>query len=496
MLHLRYCFLILILFFSGLQYSWAKDYVFDFNSRCQKAYQAILSLKIEEGRQLLQEELKQNPYNLIPVMLQNYEDCLVLLFNGEPEEYRKRKPNLDKRLAALDKGPSNSPWYRYSKAVMHFQWAAVRIRFDEYFNAGTGFRRSYLLLTDNAKRYPNFQYNQVLLGLEEALVGTVPDNYKWVANMLGLKGDVKKGTAKIFRFINSSSISTPLRDEAIVYYCYLRANLLSEKKEAMRFLDNSQINIESQLLFTFIKTNIALADNQATLAETTLKNRNTNRNYLRIPLLDYQMGVALMQRLDSSCVAYFEKFLTTYKGNIFAKDACQKISLFYVSQGNFAEASKYKNKINQVGNLQFDADKQAQRYAGQKVFPNPDLLQARLLCDGGYFQRALDILTNKKLTDFTEVGDKLEFTYRYARIYTLSNQHDRAIPYYEATIRGGRNRQEHFAARAALELGYIYEKKGNKQKAIQMYKDCLSMKNHDYKSSLDQRAKAGLNRLQ
>jgi hypothetical protein len=41
-------------------------YVYDFNSRCKQAYQALISLRIAEGNELLRAELKENPSNLIP----------------------------------------------------------------------------------------------------------------------------------------------------------------------------------------------------------------------------------------------------------------------------------------------------------------------------------------------------------------------------------------------------------------------------------------------
>jgi hypothetical protein len=58
----------------------------------------------------------------------------------------------------------------------------------------------------------------------------------------------------------------------------------------------------------------------------------------------------------------------------------------------------------------------------------------------------------------------------------------------------GADRKEYFAARAALQTGYIYEKRGDKALAIVFFEKCLAMKGHDYKNSLDQRAKAGIAR--
>jgi predicted negative regulator of RcsB-dependent stress response len=478
--------------------SWSQNttYSYDFNNRCKKAYALMMSLRIKEANLLLEAELQEHPQNLIPIFLANYDDCLTLLFNGDPAEYSKRKGNLSKRVALLEQGNSQSPWYKYTLATLYFQWASVRIRFGENFAAGTDFRKSFILLKDNHKKFPNFTYNQILLGVEEAVVGTIPDNYKWISSLLGMKGDVRKGIGKLVNFLNENKNNNiVLKEEALFYYCYLKFSLLSDHNGVWRFMNESNFDFANQHLYTFMKANFALNDNKANAAETVLAQRNVSKNYLEVPVFNYLMGVALLQKLDDDCVVYFKRFLERYKGKMFIKDAYQKLSYYYLATGNNEEATTYKNSIKKAGTATIDADKQAQRYAEGNTLPNAQLMRARLLCDGGYFDRALSILKSHKSTDYSNIADQLEFNYRYARIYTLMGQPDLAIPYYTNTIKNGRARPEHFAARSALELGQIYEMQGLKDKAIASYKDCLSMKNHDYKSSIDQKAKSGINRL-
>lgn len=471
-------------------------YVYDFNSRCKQAYQALVSLRISEGDELLRAELRENPNNLIPVLLANYDDCLTLLFNGDAKEYARRKGNFSKRMELLEKGDQQSPWYKYAIGALYFQWATVHIRFNEYFTAGTEFRKSFIQLKDNRKKFPDFRYNQVLLGLEEAIVGTIPDSYKWISGMLGMKGDVRKGTAQIVDFLGHRDGSAALmREEAIFYYCYLKFSLLSDHKAVWKYLDESALDFRNNHLYVFMKANFALNDNKASVAEQVLRNRNQGGNYLEAPVFNYQMGIAQLQKLDDDCLPYFQKFLNRYTGKLFVKDAYQKMSFYSLAAGNRPQAMVYRSKIAAAGTTQIDADKQAQRYAMNAVLPNPVLLKARLLCDGGYFSQSLEPLKGLKSSDFANISDQLEFNYRYARIFTLMGQSAKAIPFYEYTIKIGSNRQEHFAARSSLELGQIYEQQGLKAKAITCYKSCIAMKDHDYKSSLDQKAKAGIDRL-
>ena len=100
----------------------------------------------------------------------------------------------------------------------------------------------------------------------------------------------------------------------------------------------------------------------------------------------------------------------------------------------------------------------------------------------------------RKLENFTSDEEKLEFSYRVARIYDDLGRKDEAIKAYQTAIVLGEHRKEHYAARAALQIGQIYEERGQKSLAIIYYQKCLDMDDHEYKDSLDQRAKSGIGR--
>jgi tetratricopeptide (TPR) repeat protein len=122
------------------------------------------------------------------------------------------------------------------------------------------------------------------------------------------------------------------------------------------------------------------------------------------------------------------------------------------------------------------------------------LLQSRLLSDGGYFEEALRSLQGVSSSSFAQPEDKCELAYRLGRIYDGLGRGDEAIVAYLTTIKTGEQLPAYYAARAALQAGYIYEGRGERDKAIAFFQKCLSLKDHDYKNSLDQRAKAGIAR--
>lgn len=495
-------FLLLLLFLLLKQLNALADagannpYNYDFNILCEEAYHAYLSLQIKKGDSLMNVELIRNPNNLIVPILQNYGDCLPLLFDGSPSLYKKTKANMSERLKLLEKGDSKSPWYLYSKASIYFQWALVKMRFNEQFAGATDLRKSLLFLKENAKKHPNFDNNHVLLGIEEAFAGTIPDNYKWLARLLGIKGDVKMGLQKIQNFLNKNpEPQTFLKTEAIIYYSFMKFYLLSDKEEAWHFLNHEKIDIVNNHSLTFIMANIAMDYNKADYCISILQNRNKSRDYYNTRIFDMQMANALLQKLDPDAVTYYKRFLDKNDNRIYIKSAYQKLSYYYWANGNRNLAQKYKEAILKNGTTDIDADKQAQRFAQSSSFPHPELLKTQLYSSGGYFSQALKTIQTISVRNLSDLEDLTEYYYRYGQLKKLMGNPKESINYYIAAINLGNQLKGQFAARAALELAWVYEDANNKNKAIEYYKKCLSFKNHDFQSSIDQKAKAGLNRL-
>jgi hypothetical protein len=469
--------------------------VFDFNDRCKQAYHEIIQLKLNSGQQLLNTEKAQHPNNLIPYFLENYIDFFTLFFNEDPAEYKRRLPNRETRLELMGEGPENSPFLLFTRSVIHFQWAAVRIKFGNNWDAGWEFRRSYLQVKNNLQAFPNFAPNGLYAGAMQIAAGTIPDGYKWLSSLLGINGSIKKGMGRLNTFLQGKDEwSTLFHDEAVFYYCYLKFYIENDKPGVFQFIDQQHLDVVNHHLFAYLATNLNLNSQHAEKAEQIMLGRNTSAAYLVTPVWDMEMGYAKLHRLDPSAAQYLERFITDFKGTFYVKDVLQKLSWHYYLQGDDAKARACRQQIRTSGSTYSEADKQAQKEATTSQWPNKLLLRARLLNDGGYYRQALALLHGKNTGSFSLAEEKLEFAYRAGRLYDDLENDSIAMLFYKQAIDLGEKRKEHFAARAALQAGFIFEKQGKKQMAIQWFQRCMAMKDHDFKNSLDQRAKAGIAR--
>ena len=489
------CCVIIALLYHNL--ALAGEYRFDFNANCRKAYSQLMALNNEGAQETLKAELGKNPNNLIPIYLADYADCLALLFNGDEQKLRIIQQQQEERLSLIEQGHEDSPWYLFCRANIQLHGALVHLRFGDHFRAATKFRKSFLLLKENRIQFPNFQENKVLFGLEQSIAGAIPDQYKWLGALLGIKGNIKNGVAELAQYLNAHKDAPgAMQEEAMIFYAYLKFYLQSNPETAWRYINGSQFDEENNIMRSFIKANLALNYRKAESAFSILKKAEQIKGYAQYPILKYELAEAMLAKLDPKCVGLYQQFLTEYKGQYFIKDALLKTAWMAYIQNNIKEANAIVEQINSKGDVATDADQQAQAFAEKPIWPLKPLLESKLLFDGGAYQRALTTLQQIDKKQLGSIPHILEYNFRFGRLFEELKNDEKAILFYNACIQMGRSRKEYFAARAALQKGFIYEKQGQKKRAIDAFKECLSMRSHHFQSSIDQLAKAGLNRLE
>jgi hypothetical protein len=472
------------------------QYQYQWTARTQKIYESITSLRIPEARTLMNQDKKANASNLIYPLLESYADFYQLFLNENKDEYSRLYPTFEQRIQLLEDGPKQSPYHLYSIALVHLHKSLIAIRFNKNLEAALDFRKAFLLFKENKKAYPNFSPNDVYLGLMTTVIGTIPKGYQWMASLLGMSGKITEGNALVLKYIHSKdAFANQCRNEALFVYPYLVMNFEGNKKKTFEFLENTDYDFTNNHLHAYMATNLYLNNQQSQKALQIAYNINPANTYLDLPFWQLEIGYANLNelKLDAAKNA-LQQFINRFKGQFYVKDAFEKLSWIAYIQGDQAKANAYRSNVLSKGNDITDADKQALQNAKKGTWPHPILLRARLLSDGGYQQQALTILAGKTSKDFDNDADKTEFAYRLGRIYDLAGQLDQAIPFYTSAIEKGANQPAYFAARAALQIGLIYEQKNNPTLAITFFNTCLEMKNHAFKNSLDQKAKTGIQR--
>lgn len=478
--------------FLFLHHTYAQQ--FDFNTRCIQAYTYIQELRFEKGRALLEQEKKEHPGNRIPYFVENYIDFLSTYMHEDKTEFDALVANRDSRLDKMKSGDKNSPYYLYTQAEITLQWAFAKLKFEQYLAAFTDVRKAYQLLEENSEKFPDFMANKKSLGMLHAIVGAIPDQYKWGVNLLGMDGSIDQGLREMEEIIQYSKTNTfVFSHEVYMYYAFLALYLGRDEVTAWNMVRD--LDTKTNLLNVFCISSVAMRTGRNDLAIQVLQTRPSGSEYTSYQYLDFMMGLAKARKLEPGASDYFKKFISEFRGKNYLKEAYQKLGWLELINGNTAGYWENMYYVKSRGDDQIDDDKQALYEAESKRVPNVTLLRSRLLFDGGYYKEALKQLEGKSIDDFKETRDKAEFTYRAGRIYHAAGMPDKATGFYLSTINIGRDLPNYYAANAALQLGTVYEEQKNFAKAKYYYQLCIDLPNKEYKTSLNGLAKAGLNRV-
>jgi len=285
-------------------YTWTKD--------LKEAYRAAISLRFIQSEEVLKKVKKEDPENLLILHVENYLDFFRVYINEDYREFQKLERNKDRRLKEIERhGEDESPWHLYLQADIRLQWALARLKFEEY---GTSFletNKAFKLLTENAKKYPDFMPNKKDLGILHAMVGTIPDNYKWAVQAFSsLDGTIEQGREELEEVIAHAQENDDFvyEKEIYVYYAYLMLHLGNDTEEAWRIINTAGLDAQSDPMSCFILANVAMRTDRGDEAIRLLENRPKGEEYHPFFYLDYMTGLVKLQRLDSDAGEHLLRF--------------------------------------------------------------------------------------------------------------------------------------------------------------------------------------------
>ncbi|MDX2000899.1 MAG: hypothetical protein SFW35_00575 [Chitinophagales bacterium] len=463
---------------------------FQFSNNCVSAYNAITSLRLKEGETFLAKERLANPGNTIPYLLENYIDFFRVYLHNDRDLYEAFVSRADKRINAIKSVSERSAWGKYMQAEIGIHKAFIELGFKDYTSALWNIRRSYKLLEENIAVYPDFQPNKKSMALLKALLGIIPSKYHWGLQLLGMDGNLHQGMNELKALCKSDYI---FWKETVMVYAMLQMHLESKPQAAWQTVQDNGLPFVNDAFSYFIAGNIALYSKHTDKAIAYFGARPSGQEFESFPYIDYLTGVAFLNKLDAKAEGYFLQFLKSSKGS-FIKASYQKLAWLALAKNNQQAYWAYITKAKKEGTADTDADKDALKEAESGQMPNINLLKARLLFDGGYYDKAQEALSAVKPQELSKER-QLEWQYRKARIYDESGKDSLAIVNYKATVSQGKSQPLFYAANAALQIALIYERLGDRKSARYWFSQCLELDGYEYENSIHQKARAGLQRV-
>ena len=469
----------------------AKENSWRFDSELENIYKLAINLQTDQAQTLLH-KVTDKDRELYKIYLQSLCESLDVFIGEDADKFVTMEKNFKARTKYLESLPISAETI-FLRAELALHKGFNQINLGQEISAVFAIRQAYNLTEECLKKYPDFVPIKKTDGVMQVMVGSVPDKYHWFISLLGMKGSVSKGQKQLNE-LRTSPVSLNL--EATIVYFAVKGLINQQIDEAARGLSEKLKNDPNNRLVMFLAVNMLVKNSQSEDAYNLIQNLDVHNSGLTLPYIEYIRGEILMQKNRySDAIAAYQKFIRIYKAESFKKDATVKIALCYYLDGKINQALTYWEKAKETGKVKYDPDISAASFLSEKPFPNEKILKTRIYTDGGYFDEAREVFQTIKLSDLKSYKEQVEYYYRKARLAHKTNDVAAAELFYSQTLDMIGENPWYFGANSALQLGYIYQDKGNSKTARLYFEKALSFKKHEYKNSIDSKAKSALEQL-
>lgn len=472
---------------------------YQYNEQCQQAHQALLSYQLPRAKRLIAAEKARPDSNLIPYYLGHYLDFIRLYSYGSAGLYDSLDDRVDRRLSRLAEGPEDSPYHSFARAEVHLLWGLLQLRREDYFGAGTDLYRAYQQYQHTVDKFPGFIPAKRILKAIKGVVGTLPDTYQWVISRLGIEGTLQASVDSYPALVKGLS-QTPAwqsyHRESLFIFSYMQRHLMDEADKAWRTMQEATPDYAGNPLSALLRANTALNLKKGQVALRLLEPYQHKK--APIPYLSYLTGQAMLYDLQPRSRRHFRQYTSTFEGGAYIKDAYLKMAWSSLLDSNISLYHQSRQKVREKGSTVRATDQKAQKETDHYKPENRFLLKARLRYDGGYYQKARQLLEQREPPEVSKTPDlaTLEYYYRKGRIYKALDQQGKALQAFRQIRDLSPYKRKHYYLPAThLQTALIREDRSELKRAEQAFQRVLDFSDYPYEQALSQKAKAGLKRL-
>lgn len=423
---------------------------------------------------------------------ENYVDFLEVVLTHDKEKYENYTKKSEQIYSSLENLNLKSPHKLYVLSQIKFNNSVLNFLFGSNFSAAWDLFSSYKLHSENLNKFPTFSENTKQKAIFDIVFSSIPSEYKWIAANFGIKANLERGLLNLKTYSDSKQGDTLANIEPILIYSLALMHFSTTKMDSYDYLKKYSLNNKPLLSYVYCLVAASNDKNDEIISFLETKIDGKVRN--KIVFFDFLLAKAKLNKLDFNAEFLFEKFLKHYTGSNYLKVVYQRLAWVYLLKADTRQYLLTIKKAETKGQLILEQDKQASSEILEKEIPNTHLLAARLLFDGAYYNKALLelIKSNVKLLN---IKQELEYYYRFARIYHKKNDTLRAIEFYKNAILLGSKLPYYFAPYSALNIAQIYVEDSNLKMANYYFEKALLINNGEYKSSIELKAKIGLENL-
>lgn len=464
-----------------------------FSANMQEAMQDLIAFRYGPFQEKVVRERLFNAGNRVPDYLEAASLAIQIFVSGSEADFDRQGPSFDALLARVEELPSNLPYRGTMRGELYLAKAMLEGKFEHNIKAAWHFYKAYHILKDNLEAHPQFMPAKIAYGAIHAMIGSLPDNYRNAASILGFEGDIEAGL-RLVREAYEQSVKKEDYGHYKSYTAYVYVFLQDQLTEEPIYLTELGLKPQANLSFVYLHSKMLLYAGRAEEAYQLVQNRPRGEDFLAFPFLAYFEGRLALTVAAPEAEKILQNFIAKAPSPHFVKSSYRFLAWHYLLQGDREKAEAMRQKIFKEGAKRNGADQQA-LFEAQRGF-NRLLIKARLDFDGGRFNQVLeDLHAQARQKHCSAPWEKTEFYYRRGRTHQRLQMMREARADFQAALQGKLEQEQYAQGNSALQLAILAEREGHLDQARLYYRMALDYEGFPYYEGIHQKAKTALSRL-
>lgn len=461
---------------------------------CLLAMEQIMDLQFTSAKETINKELEQNPTNYYAYYVEQVADALALVIDPSEELYNDFETNFDNRMSILGEHDKESPYYLACRSEMLLQMCIFNVLYGDKLSGVRKGYRAYKTTYQNREKYPEFEMSKKLDGFFNVAVSNMPSFVRWAASVFGVSGNAENGVNILQNYYQEVKDTQGLNLDAALFVI-LPYKLNKEPRKAYDFITSLDAELISTKMINYFYINTAYRSGYNELAYSTLEDFKLSDVEVQFLPYDYMKGKILLRKLDTEALTSFQKYLRYTNNENYIKETFYNIALHYLIKGDIDQFKYYKQQAHDNGKAVNERDRETLYDSKLDYVPDVELAKAKLLIDGGYYDKGKTHLNefNKKSNNFLPY--KLEYELLEGRVLVQEGKLTDARKAFEKVIAEGEDEDYYFACESAIRLGWIYHDT-DKATAENYFEEALDLYQSDFYEYLEEIAKREIKLLE
>ena len=486
-----------------------KESVSGMNELINTGLEDIYNLKFEEAKKIFKRVQTEYPKNIEGYFFESliyFHSAAASRDEAQYEKFMDVSSDVIIRCEDMLDENENDLDALYYKGQSHSYRSLLMLALNKsLISAASNGNSGYRLLSEVIERNPSYYDAYMGLGLYRIAIEFVPDKFQWLLSIIGFEGNLKEGIRMLETAVNRGRFT---QVDAKVYLSIFSIKESEEENgETKAMLRSLTERYPESPFFSLIYASALQQtgemDESIRYTEKALAlNKHSLQNEIKKGAF-IVLGNAYFRKNDfPKAIANFEEHL-----KYVTPEDRYNISLFHlgiayemIGQREKALENYRKTRTEFIEERDGEAEKIFHRYARQlteKPFNEYDslLITGMNLCAVNKPDDALKIysllLTSPEYSQkYKSDDEKIRLYMHTGNAYTVKKDDDLAIDYFTRCTNLDPEKEKWLIPHAYFELGKIYNRKGDRAKANEMFDMVYDFSDYDFKNFLEMRVQS------